>query len=218
MARKLVIFGVGDMARLSNQYFLNSSHKTVAFSTDKEFYIRSFEGLPVILADELTVTKWANPMELFIAVGYKNMRARVSLFERFKQKKVSFATYISPDACLHESVEVGDNCFIMPGVVIEAGVKIGDNNIIWSNATICHNTQIGSHNFIAANTTIGGYVNIEDNCFFGFSSVVLQNLNVQSEVLVGANSVLTTSAFSHQKYLGQPAKIKGNHALNGICV
>jgi UDP-3-O-[3-hydroxymyristoyl] glucosamine N-acyltransferase len=63
--------------------------------------------------------------------------------------------FISPQAQIDESAELGINVKIYPGVFIGKAVKIGDNSIIYPNVVIYDYCQIGSNVIIHANAVIG---------------------------------------------------------------
>lgn len=205
--QNLFIYGASDLAKLAHYYAEKERGINVlGFIVDDDFYnIEEYIGLPVFTWNKLPNIE---NIKIFVAIGYKNMRARVSAYSKVKQNGYECVNLVSPHSCIAKNVQMGDNNIIMAGAVIEPFVNLGSNNIIWSNATICHDTQLGNHNFFAANVTVGGKVTIGNNCFLGFSSTVTQNLTVGNEVLLAAGSVALATLKGLSMYAGSPATFK----------
>ena len=215
--KDLVIFGTSTLAKLAKYYATQElGLKVVAFVVDEGYRTEPhFLNLPVLTWPEFLTAYLPTDVSLYIAVGYKSMRAREAIYDRVKARGYELINIVSTAGYLASDVKLGDNNFVMPGVVVETGVTLNSNNIIWSNTTICHDTCIGSHNFIAANTVVGGGVKIGDGNFLGFSSVVLQNLEIGSGTLVGAHSLVMHKVENLSQVQGSPAKIVGK--IDAIC-
>jgi UDP-3-O-[3-hydroxymyristoyl] glucosamine N-acyltransferase len=69
---------------------------------------------------------------------------------------------ISPNAFVHETAKIGQNCIIEHGVVINGNVVIGGNCLIQANTVIDQGVTIGSHTRIASNCSLG-YCDIGSN-------------------------------------------------------
>ncbi len=202
--QNLIIYGAGDLARLAYFYAkFELDINVIGFVVDDVFYTENqYLNLPVFAWSQCPP---ADQADMFIAIGYKKMRARAIAYSKAKLAGYQLVNLISPESYVANNVQMGNNNIIMSGTVIEPFVKIGDNNVIWSNATVCHDGKVGSHNFLAANTTIGGKVKIGNQCFFGFNSTVTQGLTVEDEVLLAAGSVALTSLNALSMYAGSPA-------------
>ncbi len=205
--QNLVIYGAGDLAKLAYFYAKHElGFNVLGFVVDYEFKKEDqFLNLPLYIWSDCPPADKAN---MFVAIGYKSMRARAVSYLKARSAGYKLVNLISPNCHLASNLEIGDNNIIMPGVVIEPYVELGCNNIFWSNSTVCHDSKIGSHNFFAANVTIGGKVKVGDQCFFGFNSSVTQNLIVENEVLLAAGSIALSRLHSLSIYLGVPAVLK----------
>lgn len=212
MPRLIYIFGTGTLAKLAHYYIVNELKRNVSgFIVDAEFKLQNqFIDLPIYAFDDFIKHYSREDVEIFIAIGYKDMKARSEVFSRISEADYRLINIISQSAFVANDVELGQNNFIMPGVVIEPGVKLGSNNIIWSNATICHDTKIGNHNFIASNVTVGGEVIIGSRCFLGFSSVMSQKITVGNDNLFAAQSLVLSDVGSLSRYQGVPAQKVGD--------
>ncbi|MDH0711162.1 NeuD/PglB/VioB family sugar acetyltransferase [Acinetobacter johnsonii] len=215
---KIIIYGIGDFARLMHHYFTTESDFEVsAFCVDQKYKKDNMlYGLPIISYEEIEKLYSAKKYSMFVAVGYSNMRVRKSLFDKAKSKGYKLVNFISRSSSLNSNIIFGENNVFFQNVCVEPFVVIGDNNIFWSSAVICHDATVGSHNFIAAGAIIGGFSKIEDLCFLGFRSTVIQNLTLSNETLLGANSLLLDDTSLSSLWLGSPAKLKGLHSAEGI--
>ena len=156
--KKLVIFGIGEIGKLSYYYFTHDSdYEVVAFTVDKKFIKeKNFCDLPLI---EFEKIKKLYPPELhniFIAIGYNNMnKNREKKYILAKKLGYKFASYISSKATtLLSDRTIGDNCMILENNTIQPFVKIKNNVILWSGNHIGHGTTIESNCYISSHVVI----------------------------------------------------------------
>lgn len=220
---KHVIFGAGSLANLAYLYAKESLLISIDAIVVDDMYLEQSESLfadtPLIGWSTFCKQYPVASTKVFVAVGYKSMRARASAFSRVISNGYSCFNIQASTAYVADNVSIGFNNIFMPGVVIEPFVTIGNNNIFWSNATVCHDVIIGHNNFFASNCTIGGLVNIGDSNFFGFSSTIIQNIHVQDESLIAASSLVIKNVDSLARYQGVPAKLFATiDSSTGVCV
>ena len=216
--KEIFIYGIGDFAKLMLHYFkTDSSYNVIGFCADRKYINdEEFCKLPIISFEEINLIYPSNKYQVFVAIGYSNMRARKIIYNKIKSKNYQCVNYISSKAILANNIIIGENNVILENVVIEPFANIGNNNIIWSSSNICHNTKIHSHCFIAAQTLVGGFCEIKENCFLGFNSTVLQNIVLEDETLVSAKTLINKNTTKCTKYIGIPGKLISNHKDNGI--
>ena len=215
---KLIIYGIGEFAKLVRYYFeYETEYEVVAYCLDEQYMKNNiFDNLPIVSFDSLE-NEYSNSFyQIFIAVGYKNMRARKALFESVQKKNYTMASFISKSVLKDPSVQIGENCLVLQGVILEPFCNIEANTFINSGVTVCHHAKVSKHCFIAAKTLIGGYTTIGENSFLGFSSVVLQKLNLSAETLLGAGAVCVSHTTPYSMYIGSPAKYIKSHEETGI--
>jgi len=207
LARPVIIFGAGALARQACHYLLHDLGRTVtAMVVDEEFLeTAAVSEAPVVGWEHAKKAFPARDHEAFVAIGYRRMRAREEVWQRVRAAEYDCVNIICSGSVVARSASLGTNNFIHPGVVIEPNVSLRDNNVLWSNATACHDTVIGSHNFIAAGAVLGGGVRVGCRSFIGFGSVVLQGCIVGDDVLVGAQALARGTADQYGKYVGVPA-------------
>jgi UDP-3-O-[3-hydroxymyristoyl] glucosamine N-acyltransferase len=220
MNKQYFIYGYSDYARICRHYLSQSGNSEFrAYLVDDSFipeYSKTAD--PVFSIKDAAVSRSLANSGLFVAIGYRRMRARKVCFEKGSQLAAELHNCISSAAYVDSTVTMGVNNIVMPGAVIEPHCRLGNNNVIWSNATLCHDSILGSHNFIAAGAVLGGGSIVGNLCFLGFSSVVFQGIRVADETLLGASSNLVENSSACEKRVGQPASVVGQHHENGICI
>lgn len=217
--KNIIIYGAGDFARLARQYLDEvKGQQVVAYACDSLFMqgVTCIDDLPVEDFESIELKYPVENFCMYVAVGYSNMRARVVMFNKAKQKGYKLVNFVHKHALFDDSVSMGENNFIFPGVVIEKNSSLGSNNILWSSVNICHDVNIGSHCFVAARSLVGGFSKVYDGCFLGFSSIVLQNLTLDTETLVGAGALIIKNTSKFSRYIGAPAVAVGEHEKSGI--
>lgn len=214
---KVIIFGTSDFAKQISFYISQSEEYELAyFCVNKNYNGDSeFMGKKILVFEDDLDNLSKSEFKFIIAVGYKQMRVRKSIFEMIKSKGFSLMNYIHSTATVMGKIK-GEGNIVLANTIIEPYSEVYDNNIIWSNSLLCHDSIIGSHNFIAAASVIGGFSKVLDNNFIGFNSVIKENIIVNKEVLIGAKSLVLKAPEDYCVYYGIPAvKIK-EHREMGI--
>ncbi|MCP4160204.1 MAG: acetyltransferase [Deltaproteobacteria bacterium] len=192
--KKVVIFGTGSLAEISNIYFTtDSDYEVVAFTKDKPEE-KQFCNLPVI--DFENVEKFYNPNEfhLFIPMSAKECnKIRKKKFEEGKGKGYYLTSYVSSKATILPESSIGENCFILENNVIQSFAKICDNVVMWSGNHIGHHSVIGKHCFLTSHVVISGRVTIGECCFFGVNSSVRDDIKIADDNIIGVNAVIMKS-------------------------
>ncbi len=154
--------------------------------------VKKIQELPpkiVVLSEDLPEL---NATKLITGKGKEVLVDLLNLF--FPEDHTGF---ISPQADIHDSTEIGINVKIYPGVFIGEAVKIGDNTTIYPNVVIYDHTLIGNNVIIHANTTIGsdgfGYIQKE-----GKNIKVPQkgNVVIEDDVEIGAGCTIDRATIS----------------------
>jgi sugar O-acyltransferase (sialic acid O-acetyltransferase NeuD family) len=189
---RLVIFGLGSVARFAHYQVLNDSEYTVsAFTVDAEYCnADEFSGVPLVSFDKVQNLFPPNEYDMFIAIGYKNMnRVRAEKYYKAKEMGYRLPTLISHRCTNYADRPIGDNCLIMDNVVIQPFTKIGSNNILISSTFVAHDVVIDDHCFIAP-SKIGGYAHIGSNSFIGLNATILNEIKVAPFSLIGAGALI----------------------------
>ena len=216
----LVIYGAGPLARLMHFYFtVNNDYEVSHFCIDREYLNQeSFCGLPLIPFDQVEEICPPQTHQMFVAIGYKQMRARKLLFDRAKEKGYRCASYVSPHAIVNQGAVMGENNVLMDQVVMEPFSRMGDNNLYWSGTLISHGCLIGNHNYVSAKVVIGGESTMEDGCFLGNTACTINNIVLREETMLLPGAVAHKDCLAFTKYFGNPAKPVGTHQEKGIII
>ncbi len=128
-------------------------------------------------------------------------------------KKQGFYKGVSPQAYIHESAKLGENCIVYPFVTIGENAVIGDNTELFSGVYIGENVTIGSRCTFYPNAVVMADTQIGNDCVFQAGSVIggdgfgfirvgdaIQKIPqigkavIQDKVEVGANSCVDRAA------------------------
>lgn len=193
--KKLVIFGLGDMAILAHYYFSGDpDYQVCAFSVTKEFINdqkKTMFNLPIVPFEDINALYPPDQYVMFIAVGYKNLnKERANLYNAAKQMGYNLATYIHPKATVLTPI-IGDNCFIFEDNTIQPFVEIGNNVILWSGNHIGHHTIIDDHCFITSHVVLAGRTYLGKYSFVGVNATIIDDVKVAENCIIGAGSLIT---------------------------
>lgn len=193
--KKLVIFGMDDLAQIANFYFeRDSEYEVVAFTVDKEYRKGdTFCNLPVYDFEDIEVRFPPETVEMFIAVAYSHLnKVRMEKYHAAKKKGYALASYISSHmTCWIDKCDIGDNCFILEDNTIQPFVKIGNNVTLWSGNHIGHHAQIGNHVFIASHVVLSGRTKVGDYSFVGVNATVNDHVSIAERCVIGSGALIT---------------------------
>ena len=201
---KVVIFGLGDCARMAHYYFEHDSeHKVVAFTVDANYLQgEQFNELPLV--DFISVPALYPPDEyaMFIAIGYRNMnKARAEKYYQAKAWGYNLVSYVSSHCTFLSQHPVGDNCFILEDNTIQPFVRINNNVTLWSGNHIGHDSIIEDHCFLASQVVISGHVHIHPYCFIGVNATVHNATTINTATLVGAGATIVQDTIEQGVYV-----------------
>ena len=188
--KNIVIFGVGDFARLLKYYIeIDDNRKVVAFTVDKE-YINNDEfcELPVVEFETLEKEYSTREYEILIAIGNSKMnQVRENVFYRCKEKGYQVATYIHSSCSVH-SKDIGEGNIFLENCLIYPYAKIGNGNLLWDHVLISHDCVVGDFNTFSSYADLCGYVKIRNNGYFGKHCILNDYIEVESYTLIGAGA------------------------------
>jgi len=205
MNKKLVIFGLSDIAQLAHFYFTKESdYEVVAFTVDQDYVKESsFCGLPVIDFESVVSIYPPSDHAFFVALSYSKLNSvRKEKYLAAKSLGYSIASFVSPKATVLTDESVGENCFILEDNTIQPFVKIGNNVTLWSGNHIGHHSIIQDHTFIASHVVISGGVDIGEQCFIGVNATLRDHIKVGDRCVIGAGALLLGDAEPNGVYMG----------------
>jgi len=189
----VVIFGLGDFARIARVYLAeDSEHEVVAF-TANERYVRSdrLDDLPIVPFESLPETHAPHRYSMFVAIGFSGVnQARREVYEQCRDRGYQLISYINSRATYWGELDLGANCFVFEENVIQPNVRIGNNVILWSGNHIGHDSTIEDHVFIASHAVISGNVTIGESSFIGVNATFRDGITVAARCVIGAGALI----------------------------
>ena len=207
--KKLILFGVGQMAEIAYSYFsTDSKYTVVGFCVDKShFKDDKFKNLPVVSFEEVENFFPVNTHCMFIPLAAKDSnRLREKKYLEAKSKGYELVSYISSLATILPESNIGENCFILENNTIQAFVEIGNNCVLWSGNHIGHHTKINDHCYLASHVVVSGRVTIGKNCYLGVNSTIRDGINIASGSVIGAGALVMRPTIENGVYMGLPSK------------
>jgi len=207
--KKLVIFGIGDIAELAYFYFSNESdYEVVGFSVDKEFMDKKkFHSLPIVAYEELQDKFPSDECDLFIAMSYAKVnKLRAEKYEKIKKMGYELASFVSEKATNYAE-SIGENCFILEDNTIQPFVKIGNNVTLWSGNHIGHHSVIEDHCFITSQVVVSGGCTIGKLSFIGVNSTLRDHIRIGKSNVIGAGALILADSEDFNVFMTKPTEV-----------
>ena len=206
-ASNIIIFGVGETARLAYEYFAEQNIKVTGFVVNAEYITsNTFLGLPVISSEDLEKKYPPSEYKIFVAIAGGQLNySRRRVFEYIKSKEYATISCISSKAIIGANTKIGENCFIMENVVIQSGASLGDDIIIWPNVYVSHLSKIDNHCYIAAGVTLGGNIIVGQNSYLGIGCSIADGIEIAEDNFITMGTVVRKSTHANKLYEGNPA-------------
>lgn len=186
--KNIVIFGVGDFARLLKYYIdIDDEREVVAFTVNQE-YIKENEfcDRPVVAFENITEHYPAEKYEILIAIGNSKMnQVREKVFKECKAMGYHIASYIHSSCSIH-SDDRGEGNILLENCLVYPYSQIGDGNLMWDHVLISHDCKVGNFNTFSSYADLCGYVKIGNNGYFGKHCILNDFMEVADYTLVGA--------------------------------
>lgn len=208
--KKVIIFGIGDIAQIAHFYFTHDSDYSIAaFTVDSAYMDKThFCGLPIIPFENLENLYSSSEYAVFIAISYAGLNSvRAQKYKEAKAKGYEIVSYVSTKATIWPGFEVGENCFILEDNTIQPFATIGNNVTLWSGNHIGHHSKIHDNCFISSHVVISGGVTIGKNCFIGVNATLRDHICIGDDCIIAAGSLVVKDAIDDGVYVGQPAKL-----------
>jgi sugar O-acyltransferase (sialic acid O-acetyltransferase NeuD family) len=209
--KKLVIFGLSEIAELANYYFSkDSNYVVVGFTVDGGYKTTElFMGKPVVPFEHIQDVFPPDQYDIFIALSYKDMNElRKSKYDEAKRLGYTLASYVSSYSTVLNDGQIGDNCFILEDNTIQPSVKIGSNVTLWSGNHIGHHSIIKNHVFISSHVVISGGVTVEECCFIGVNATLRDHIVIGKNTLIGAGAIIMKSTDPFSVLSPKPTEIR----------
>lgn len=206
--KKVVLFGVGQVASRAYYHFTHDSeYEVAAFTVDAAFIQqdRLFD-LPVVPFEEVESAYPPSDYAMFLSISSQQVnRLRARKYEEAKAKGYPLVNYISARAMTWPDLSIGDNCRVQAHTVIEPFAEIGNNVGIGVGNLISHNAVVKAHCTVTHHATILGNAVIEPYCFIGAGAIIRDNVTVAPECVIGAGALILKDTEPKGVYRGNPA-------------
>ena len=189
----VVIFSVGEGARLATRYFgEDPAYRIAAYTVDGSHKEADcFEGCEVIAFEELTSRFSPAQALIFVPLGFQQVNGfRAERFAAVKGAGYSCATYIHPSNRLPPETVIGENCFILANQCIDRDVTIGDNVTMWSGCHIGDRSRIEYHAWLSSEVCLNGDVVVGERCFLASNCTVSPGVVLAERSFIGANALI----------------------------
>jgi sugar O-acyltransferase (sialic acid O-acetyltransferase NeuD family) len=208
----VVVFGLGDFARIARLYLdADSPHRVAAF-TANERYIETheLEDLPVTAFERLAETHPPERYSMLVAIGFSGVNsARRAVYDECKASGYELVSYVSSKARRWDDLVLGDNCFIFEDNVIQPNVRIGNDVILWSGNHIGHDSTIEDHVFVASHAVISGNVTIGESSFVGVNATFRDGITIAPKCVIGAGALIMKDTVEGGVY-----SVRGTEAID----
>lgn len=206
--KRLAIIGAGDLGlQLAHLATTTQQYALAGFFDDTRAAGDVVAGAVVMGGVEAVAGLYAHDQFdcLVIAIGYRHLRARQTIYEQFAGK-IPFANLIHPRAIIDPTCTLGEGAVIYTGCVLDMEAKIGANTLLNAGCVIGHHSEIASGCFLSPAVCVAGFVTVESGCVLGIGTIVIDNIRIAGGTRTGAGAVVTRSIDQPGLYLGVPAR------------
>lgn len=206
--KRLAIIGAGDLGlQLANLAAATGGFTLAGFFDDTRTPGEAVAGATVLGPTGRIDAAFGDGVFdcLVIAIGYKHLAFRQSMYERFSGH-IPFATLVHPSAVIDPGCRLGPGAVIYPGCVLDMDAEVGANALLNAGCVIAHHSRVGEGCFLSPAVSVAGFVTIEPACVLGIGTVVIDNVRIASGVRTGAGAVVTRDLDQPGLYLGIPAR------------
>ncbi len=206
MKRKILIFGVSDLAELLYSYLKSDSdneYEICGFVVEQKYIPESNYFCDLKIFSLESVASIFNPKEFsfFVCVGYNKMNSvRERIYNEIRKRGYTILSYIHPSSTIL-SDNIGIGTIVFPNVTIDRFTKIGIGNIFYPASLLSHHSTVGDYNFFAVKSCVCGHVTIENNCFIGANSTIRNGIFIADKTLVGACSYISKNTVANSVYV-----------------
>lgn len=181
---QLLIYGSREFAATVMELARHCGHDVAGVVDD-------FSTASGILGTFESVTR-THPPDRFgiaLAIGYKNLGARWSAWERIRTAGYPAPALVHPRSYVADTARIEDGAMVMAGAVVDVRATVGEASVVWPGATLNHDAVLGPNSFLSPNATVCGFASIGRHCFVGAGAVVVDHVRLPEGGFVKAGSV-----------------------------
>lgn len=164
---RLLIYGSKEFAATVSELVRHAGHEVVGMIDDYNC------GPGIVGNFESILQNYpASDYGIAVAIGYSNIPARWSIWQKIRSAGYKTPTLIHPRAYVADSAKIGEGAMVMAGAIVDVRSEIGDLVVLWPGACVNHDVRVGSNCFISPNSTLCGFSQVGSHSFIGAGSVV----------------------------------------------
>jgi sugar O-acyltransferase (sialic acid O-acetyltransferase NeuD family) len=123
------------------------------------------------------------------------------------KRKVSFYTYISPDAVVGKFNQISEGSIVCPKCIISTNVVLGKCVTINSSTQLGHDVTVGDFTSIMGSVNLNGGVSVGSKVYIGSKATIIPKTLIEDNSMVGAGSVVIRKVKTGTTVFGNPAKV-----------
>jgi sugar O-acyltransferase (sialic acid O-acetyltransferase NeuD family) len=211
--RKIAMIGSGQLSERLAHYFDSTGFgETVGMFDDSEPEGKLKNGFPV-LGDIDAVPEFFKKRafdEVAIAVGYRHLRFRHSVYEFLKSHRIPLATFIHPSSHVEKTASVGEGAIVLVRCVLDMNCRLAENVFMSSMGFASHDVLVGAHTYLGPGINLAGGTTVGQRCFLGIGTTTIDGIEIGSDVQSAAGAVVIRDVPAGCLVAGVPAVVKKN--------
>ncbi len=208
--KELVIVGAGSWGRVTHDFLIADECKVVGFVDDFKKEIIGVKGIPIYRTDNVETLIKENRQ--FIMAVYDG-RSRELMAAALKDKGAKFCGYISGDASIAPTVNIGDESIVLPNTYLMNSASIGACCHIHLLTTIGHDVVLGPYSSLMTHCAIGGGCEIGTGVMFGMGAVVVPYKRIGDYSIIGAGALVTNHVPPNSIVYGRQGKVMPRRSI-----
>lgn len=179
-----LIYGSNEFARILKDFLEFHEMRFCGFIDD-------FRTDNSIVGTFTDISERYSPLdyEIVLGIGYRNLPARLKVFDRIKSAGFKVATLIHRNAFVRSLDNIHEGAIVMANATIDCNAVIGKATVIWPGVVVNHDSIISINTFLSPSATICGFVHVGESCFVGAGAVIRDHVDVPDGTFIKANSL-----------------------------
>ncbi len=181
---RLLIYGSRSFAQTVADLARDCGHEVVGMIDD-------MSSGPGIVGTFEQATQGFPECGIALGIGYSNLSARWSAWQRVRGVHHETPTLVHPRAYVAASAAVGAGSFVMAGAIVDRQARLGEAVVVWPGACVSHDVHIDDNCFISPNATLCGFVHVGGHSFIGAAAAVADSCVLAEHSFVKMNTSYT---------------------------
>lgn len=188
-AMDVIVYGSQIFGRLVRELLPATGHRFIGFVDDEH------TGEDVLGDWEAALERFSpGDCGLVVAVGYRNLDARLRICERIRQAGFDLPSLIHPSCEIAPTARIGSGCIIQASTIVDTRAEIGDFSVLFPGVNVSHDSVVGSNVYVSPGAIICGVSHVGSGSFVGAGSVIADHVSLPPKTFVKAGSVFSTKS------------------------